>query len=164
MIVIGVDLGMTGALAAIDPRGTSVIHDLPISDDDDGKRLNGRDLILLLRVVIPTGEAAMVVAEDVRVRQQGNGGKHFNSAHSQGSLMISRGVLQAVCDIARLKLHYIQPATWKASYGLIKKKKEASRQMALKLYPACAKDLQRVKDQNRAESLLLAHYGQAHLT
>jgi crossover junction endodeoxyribonuclease RuvC len=105
------------------------------------------------------------VIEDVRPRAFGNGGKAMtNSMHSQGSMMRSRGIVEAVADIARLEIKVVQPQTWKRFYGLLGKDKGEARELACRLYPGQAPQFKRVKDHNRADATLLAHYGQGKLT
>ena len=66
----------------------------------------------------------------------------------------------------------VEPRAWQRFVGLAGKGKESRERGALpaavltarELYPAAAHDLQRVKDHNRAEALLIAHYGARTLT
>lgn len=160
MIVIGIDLGVTGALAAVDSTGSATIEDLPIVEaEDGGKRLDARAAILLLRQLIPAGEAGLLVTEDIRVRQMA--GRKMSHA-TETTLVGLRFALQAVADIARLPLRTVQPQTWKRRYAL-KADKGDARTIAAGLYPQQAHQLKRVKDHNRAEALLIAHYGRTVL-
>lgn len=158
MIHIGIDIGLTGAIAAIDAAGHSRVFDLATVSSDAGNRLDGRALILALRELCPHPHPGIVIAEDIRPRPDDSKG-HGNTMHSQGSLMRSRGIVECACDIARLPIIWVQPATWKKRFGLLKKDKDESRQVALRLMPARKADLARKKDHNRAEALLLARYG-----
>ncbi len=166
MIVMGIDLGVSGALAAIDAAGTALIEDLPIVEaDDGGKRLDARATIVLLRQLIPAGEAGLLVTEDIRVRQMA--GRKMSHA-TETTLVGLRFALQAVADIARLPLRTVQPQTWKRRYALKADKggkgvKGDARTIAAGLYPQVAHQLKRVKDHNRAEALLIAHYGRTVL-
>lgn len=160
MITIGIDIGLTGALAAVDARGTAQVRDIPTVEDGKGRRIDGRALLLTLREFVPIGEPALILFEDVRARPAGNAGAHGNTMHSQGSMMRSRGIVEAVLDITRLERKVVQPQTWKRHYGLLKTEKGASLDRARTLFPAIAHDLKRVKDHNRAEALLIAQYGQ----
>ncbi len=174
MIALAIDIGLTGALAAVDSYGTARVVDLVTVPDgkpvqrknkQTGKvtisqpmRLCGRALLLAIRQFVPPGEPARLVFEDVRPRPMGNGGAHGNTMHSQGSLMRSRGIVEAVADIARLTVSTAQPATWKRHFNLLKTEKGASREKACALYPLLAGDLKLVKHHNRAEAVLLAHW------
>jgi len=159
VIALAIDIGLTGAIAAVDSYGTARVFDLPTLPDGKTRRIDGRALILLVRDLSPlTGPGAMLVIEDIRPRPMGNGGGHGNTMHSQGSLMRSRGIVEAVADIARVEMVTVQPQTWKRHFGLLKAEKGASLEKARALYPACADSLKRQKDHNRAEAVLLAHW------
>lgn len=162
-VVVGIDLGVTGALSAIDHRGEAVIHDLPILQDDSGKRLDAPSFIRLLRTLIPVSEAGCVVTENVTVRRIAQRNAPVNFA-GESTLVGLRYAVHAACDIARIRLHFVAPQSWKAHYGITSDKTGAvAREIAASLYPQRATDLQRVRDHNRAEALLIAHYGKAKL-
>jgi len=163
-ITIGIDVGLTGAVGAVDSKGKAAVRDLQAIADGKGRRLCGRSLLLTVRELVPIGESALVVFEDVRARPMGNKGEHGNTMHSQGSMMRSRGIVEGVVDITRLDCRVVQPQTWKRHFGLIGKPKGASLELARALFPLQSDLLKRQKDHNRAESLLLARYGQEVLT
>lgn len=159
MIACAIDIGLTGAVGFVDSRGTCVVADIPtVPDGTKSRRVDGRALGLLLRQHIPAGEACIVVFEDVRPRPNP---KRGTSIVTEGSLMRSRGVIEGVLDCLRLtdRSHTVQPQTWKRAFGLIGKDKDESRTTALALYPSAQHALQRKKDHNRAEALLIAHWG-----
>lgn len=165
MIALAIDIGLTGALAAVDSYGTARVVDLPTLPDGKTRRLDGRALIVAIRAYVPPGEPAMLVFEDVRARPQGNGGGHGNTMHSQAAMFGVRRAVEAVCDIARVEMVTVQPATWKRSFGLIRLKdekpdacKERGRQVALTLYPSLAAEMKRKMDHNRADAVLMAHW------
>lgn len=158
MIAVGIDIGMTGAVAAVDHRGTCSVADLPIVEDAAGKRVHGRQLLELLRSFVPIGERGVLVFEDVRVRNIGQRGRAMNHS-AEGSLVCSRGAIQAAGDIAGLPLMVVQPRTWKARYGLGgAEDKGKAREIAVQLFPLVEHQLRRVKDHNRAEALLMARF------
>lgn len=161
MIVVGIDLGVTGAVSAVDSRGSSVIHDLPIVQDDSGKRLDAPSFIRMLRTLIPAAESGCVVTENVHVMRVA--GRAM--AHSTETTLVGlRYAVHAACDIARIRMHFVSPQAWKAHYGIKGDKTgAAARQIAQTLYPMRSDELKRVKDHNRAESLLIAHYGKDKL-
>lgn len=156
MICIGVDIGMTGAVAAVDHRGTCSVHDLPIVEDAAGKRVHGRQLLDLLRQLVPIGERGALAFEDVRVQAFAG---HRMSHKTEGTLVAARGAVQAAGDIAGLTLVPVQPKTWKARYDLKgAEDKGRAREIAVQLYPSAEHQLRRVKDHNRAEALLIARW------
>lgn len=163
MITVGIDIGVTGAVASVDSAGASTIEDIP-TKTIPGKRMVRRridpvGLAQILRRMVPAGEVAMVLIEDVHAFPGGQ-----NSPQSQGSLMHSRGMVEAVIELARFNLQVVQASAWKRFCGLIGSEKKDACAVASALYPASAAMLQRVKDHNRADALLLAHYGLRKLT
>jgi crossover junction endodeoxyribonuclease RuvC len=160
VIVIGIDIGLTGAIAAVDSHQTCAIRDLPLHERD--RRIDGAAFIRLVRELVPAGMTAIAVIEDVRPRQVGNGGRHFNSSASQASLSLSRGIITGALDIARIGVEVVQPQAWKRKLGLLKASKDDSIAKACDLYPLA--DIRLKKHHNRAEALLIAHYGRQVLT
>ena len=156
MRCIGIDLGLTGAVASVDERGDAQVLDMPTVPDGKSRRIDGRALILLLRQLVPVGQKPVFVIEDVRPRPNAARG---TTMHSEGSLMRSRGIVEGVADIMGADLRAVQPQSWKRFYALLKTEKSASLAKARTLYPSIASDLKRQKDQNRAEAVLIAHYG-----
>lgn len=161
MIILGIDPGLTGAVAAVDSAGTCAVEDLPTATIPGGglvkRRIDALALATMVRQMVPIGHACLVVIEDVRAM----GGKN-NAVQTQGSLMRTLGAIEATTEILRLRWQKVDPRQWKAFYGL-DKDKDRSLDIARELYPLAAHKLARVKDHNRAEALLLAHFGQARL-
>ena len=62
-------------------------------------------------------------------------------------------------ELARFSVHAVQPSAWKRFVGLIGEDKREACKVAATLYPAASLMLERLKDHNRADALLLAHYG-----
>jgi crossover junction endodeoxyribonuclease RuvC len=156
---IGIDLGLTGGAAMIDGATRDMaVTALPTTDSEAGRRLQGRELLAILRGWVPAGEPCFVTIEDIRPRPGDRGG-HGNTMHSQGSLMRSRGIVEAVTDIMPAQVLWVWPAKWKKQYGLIGQDKNASRATAARMFPALAHAFARVKDDGLAEAMLLAYYG-----
>lgn len=164
MIVLGIDIGVTGALVAVDGRGSCQIRDLPTQEQaktkagKNGKAMVKRrlcpvGLMRLVREFVPPGETALALFEDVHSMPGDSGPSGF-------SLGESRGVVRAVLELARLDARAIQPQAWKRHYGIVADKNgSAAREKARALYPNAADMLARVKDHNRADAVLIAHYG-----
>lgn len=173
MIVVGIDIGLSGAMAMVGNFGDASVCDLPTRESGAGNRLSGDGV----HEVLVRWAPELIVAEDIRPRPNGNDKTTGNTIHSQGSLMRSRGVIEAVADILGVEVMWVMPQTWKRHYGLIltsmpnepthkrlDRAKEASRHMAMTMLPGMAHALTRKSDHNRAESMLLALYGQARRT
>lgn len=159
MIALGIDIGLTGAMSAVDSRGTCSVHDLPVIEDASGKRIDAAALIKGIRDLIPAGIGGFIVMENIRVRAMAG---HAMSHKTETSLVLSRGVVQAVADIARIPVRTVEPQVWKRWYGL-GKEKGAALEVARRLYPCAEHMLKRQKDHNRAEALLIAHWGRSAL-
>lgn len=160
MIFLAVDIGVTGALAAIDAHGTCAVADLPtmeVAGNRVVKRkvcaLGVRDLVLHF---VRPGEAAMAVIEDVHMGM-GPG------AAARSSLDLNRGRIEAVLELLRVQVHAVPPRVWQRALGLAGKDKDASLALARQLFPSAETYLKRKKDHNRGEALLLAHYGRSVL-
>lgn len=164
MIAVGIDPGLTGALAFVDSRGSVAIEDMPTvalpGNGMIGRRVDGLALAHLVRRYVPAGNAALVLLEEVGAM----GGKN-NAVQTQVSLGRTLGAIEAVLEVLRLPPRMVKPRTWKAHYGL-DKRREDEKEAAYKgrhlataraLYPAAPLAL--AKHHNRAEALLLAHWG-----
>lgn len=157
---IGIDIGMGGAIARIHESGATSIHDMPTVGVGPDRRIDGRGLILLLRQLVVPGVPTLIVIEDIRVRKIA--GRVMN--HSTETLLVEgKGVVRAVADIMGATTVQVQPATWKRFFGLIRKNKNAGREVAMRLYPSAAPDIKRVRDHNRGDAILLAHFGLVRL-
>lgn len=161
MIFIGIDPGVSGAVAAIGPNSCAV-EDIPtIGIEGAGRtvrKIDGLELARLLRRMVPAGEECVVVLEDVHVMPSNKSGSAANT-----SLLHSKGVIEGVLAVMRMPTQLVNSQRWKRVYGLGSDKKE-SLEKARTLYPDLAKSrLARVADHNRAEGLLLAHYGKVKL-
>lgn len=160
MIVIGIDIGVTGALAAIDSRGSCQVRDLPTVEIPGNRvvrrKIDARGLAALIREFVPPGEVALALYEDVHAGM-GPG------AAARSSLDLNRGRVESVLELARLDVRAVSPQTWKRYFGLIGKDKSDAREIAARLYPQAAHEFKRAKDHNRADAVLLAIYGQGRL-
>lgn len=161
MIWVGIDPGVSGAVAAIGPNSCDV-EDIPtIAMGGTGRtvrKIDGLALAKMLRRFVPAGEPCMVVLEDVHVMPSSKSGSAANT-----SLLHSKGVIEGVLAVLRMQTELVNSRKWKGMYGLDSDKK-ASLEKARTLYPVLAKSrLARVKDHGRAESLLMAHFGKVRL-
>ena len=148
--IVGIDPGLTGAIAILGPNG-AIVEDIPVMANGSSAKvknvINAPELARLLRPHIT--EIDMAYVERVST-MPGQG------VASQGSLMHSAGVIEGVLGALGVPVMLVSPAKWKKAMGL-GSDKEASRAVAQRLFPDAP--LGRKKDHNRAESLLLAEYG-----
>lgn len=166
MIFVGIDPGLTGACAVIDRNGVRAIFDLPTmqapevgTDAKVQRKIDGRAFHKLLLQHCPLSEGRpQVIIEKVGTM----GGKN-NAVQTQGALMRSLGAIETVMECMTYPIHYVAPRKWKSLYKLGAVKAE-SLEKARGLYPAAGNDLRLQKHHNRAEALLLAHWGKVELS
>lgn len=150
-VIIGIDPGLTGAIAVLDASGKSIIQlaDMPTAPDNKKQKVSGMGLKKILGQYTPT-DVQMVYLERVSARP----GQGVVSMFSFGR---SVGAVEAVINLLELPLTYITPQQWKRSAGLLRTEKDASRGKVLDLYPNA--DVFRKKDTGRADAILIARYG-----
>lgn len=158
MNYIGIDPGITGAIAIIHDHG-SELFDLPVMMKGNGKtkvknEIDGSGLARILNNYNP--KCSIVGIELVHAMPATNkSGKRVQGVATINSLGDSRGCIRGVCQAMGFQFEYIQPAKWK-KYFKLNRDKETARSLAIRLFPS--HDLHRKKDHNRAEALLIAKY------
>ncbi len=157
MLILGIDLGLDGAVAAITPNGRCQIEDIPTftlqSRGMVKRAVAPVELMSVIRRLVQPGEKAIAIVEEVHTFP----GK-VNSPQANGSLMETKGCVRAVLALAGIDTMWVDPQAWKSLYGL-GSSKDASLGIARSLYPDLQPMLSRKRDHNRGESVLLAHYG-----
>ena len=150
--MIGIDPGLTGAVAVLDKFGRLVnLHDLPTAGNGKGSakvknQISAPELANILQLY-PNSIACL---ESVASRPgQGVAGV-FSLGDSFGCI---RGTLGAL----RIPLIMVSPNAWKNACGIAKgADKDYSRTLALQLFPEANIGLK--KHHNRAEAILLARH------
>ena len=152
MLYIGIDIGITGAVAVLTPKGELCeVFDLPTCEGR-GKRTRTIDTVKLFDRLSPfQRDCGLHVAyEDIHAMPNGSIAS-FSLGHS---LACVENVLSVLgCN----SINCVDPADWKNHFGLLRKGKFSSLELSRRMYPDAP--LSRKKDHNRAEALLLATYG-----
>jgi hypothetical protein len=153
-MIIGIDPGITGAIAVVDNDGQVVLHDLATCPKDRGKGLMIHagllaDLLRAYRCDHKDSLGDVVVLESVTSSPQ----MGVTSAFSFGR---SLGVIEGVVAGLGYPLVLVQPSAWKKAFGLIGRDKDEARNVATRLAPQVGELLKRKKDIGRAEALLIA--------
>ena len=159
MIHIGIDPGLTGAVAFVNDQhqhARALVFDLP--RHATAHRLDGYALAALMREHSPADEACRVYLEQIHAAANHSGGGA--SMQSMGSMMRSVGIILGAIDCTRFPLTEVGPQRWKRFFGLDSNKAK-SLQLARRLYPELQPALKRAKDDGRAEAVLIAHWGRA---
>jgi crossover junction endodeoxyribonuclease RuvC len=158
--VAGIDPGVTGSIALYDIERKALLCflDIPVDTIKVGrtekKRVNIAGLVDVCREVA-VFYPELVVIEDV-------GGLPGQSAPAAFSFGFTTGALHAAIAAQKLPIHAVPPARWKRALN-VPASKDGARHIASRLFPAAASQLSRVKDDGKAEALLMALYGARHV-
>jgi crossover junction endodeoxyribonuclease RuvC len=144
MIILGVDPGVSGALAffSTDQTDQVGVYDMPILDGDVDPHL--------LHRLIGDRQPAMAMIE----RSHPHPKEGVSSVWRYASAFTTAVV---VIKLLKIPLVFVTPAQWKKSLHLTKDK-EQSRARAIETFPYCAAAFQLKKHHNRAEAAMLAYY------
>lgn len=153
MIYIAIDPGLTGAIAAIDDDAQLVLcADLPVVRDNKLAWIDSNDLTGLFLECLQGRPARITVERAQAMPRQG-----VSSTFTTGCVL---GSILAACQRIHAPLTLVTAAVWKRSMGL-DATKAVSLDKARLQFPTA--DLDRKKDHNRAEALLLAEYSRRTL-
>jgi len=153
---IGIDPGITGALAFFAPSG-SLLHvvDMPtttltgkrqaVSASELGKIVSG----WCDRGVMTHGVTAFLEQVSAMPKQ---------GVSSMFSFGTSYGIVQGVLGALQMPVQFVTPQAWKKRAGIPpKSEKDFARTVAQRLYPSAS--LERKKDIGRADAILIARFG-----
>lgn len=156
--VLGIDPGISGALAALDSNGNLVVEDFPVHavKTSLGRARNELDLVQLAQFIQGISAAVdHVFIERVNAMPGQGVTSMFRFGYSAGAV---HGVIAAL----GLPVTFVTPQTWQKAQG-VGAGADAARQRASQLFPQYATELARKKDQHRADATLIARYGLAIL-
>ena len=153
MKIIGIDPGLSGAIAILENNKVLNIFEMPVmSEGKKNKRqLNSAQLVKLLKENISENEEVSVVVEQVNAMP----GQGVTSMFNFGQ---SFGVIKGICSALSLPIYFVRPTKWKKHFNLIKTNKDASRTKVIEVYPEISSKLSRKKDSNKADAILIARY------
>lgn len=170
MIVLTIDPGISGALAAVDHNGGARVVDMPVRARQTvgGKRRNEVDPPALMRIVrdlVPADETAIVVMEDMHAFV--GGGERQGSMASQASLAATKAT---ICTVLELAAHpvtqLVTPKRWQAFFGIANRPDDTTKKQSLRiareLYGRAFCPLE--KHDGRADALLIARWALRNLT
>lgn len=148
LLILGIDPGAGGALALYDPSGQiqPALYDMP------------SDPLVLARLItaIAAHDELEVVIEQVHSLPRQQGAFRFG---------FTTGIIHGVLAAHDLVPALAPPSQWKPAMGLRRmpdesetQNKARARALATQLFPQIATQFKRVRDDGRAEALLLAVY------
>ena len=153
MKIIGIDPGLSGAIAILKNNKVLNIMDMPVmSEGKKNKRqLNSALLVSLIKENIIEGEEVSVVVEQVNAMP----GQGVTSMFNFGQ---SFGVIKGICAAMQLPIFFVRPVKWKKHFEIINTQKDASRTKAIEMFPKISSILSRKKDSNKADAILIASF------
>lgn len=160
---IGIDPGVSGALALLEDGWPVLLADMPTMT-----KASGKDAVApnALRAILrewrrrAPGADCLVVLEQVNAMPSDDGGERRGmGAASAFGFGTSYGIAWGIAVGVGLKVQQVVPTVWKRSWGLLGKEKDAGRIECLSQWPAIADQLKRKRDTGRAEAALMASWG-----
>lgn len=159
MLIIGCDPGLTGAIALIDGTRSTLLgcEDLPVCDNgtSSGSMKRWIDSAAFLGLLQSWAERFDFAHSDVEIFIERPIPMPSLPAQTIASQFDTFGVLRSHLQ-RRGPVNFVNPREWKKFFGL-GTDKNASRATCQALYPSAP--VGRVRDHNRAESILLGHFG-----
>jgi crossover junction endodeoxyribonuclease RuvC len=151
--VIGIDPGISGAIAVFEDGVLICVVDMPTLKIASGKTMKSHISAVSLMDILdggyPRNEAHIVVEKVGAMPGQG-----VTSMFNFGR---SAGIIEGVVAALRMPHTYVTPATWTKAVGRAAGK-DASRMRAMELFPAKADLFKRAKDDGRADAALIAYW------
>lgn len=140
--------------AAIDPGAVhaaiAVFHDDTPVFVDDIRTANGMLDSVTFAHALRDMKVERIVVENVHAMPK----QGLSSTFRFG---MGCGIIHGVAGALRLPLALVTPSQWKG-YHLLRSDKEAARAMAIRKWPEHARHLDRKKDADRAEALLIGDW------
>ena len=144
--MIGVDPGITGAIAVIRDGKLRQVYDMPVHMD----RADGKEIGAILTAEMT--DDTIVFVEHTQPMPK-------NGSIASFKLGLNTGVVLGAVQALGIPLRRPRPIEWKRSNGLVGKDKDASRGLARELWPQFADRFKLVKHDGRAEACLIARHG-----
>jgi len=154
--VIGIDPGASGAIALLVNGVLISVHDMPTVTVERNKAQK--------RQVCPAGLSWLIgrmtgpyVTKAIVEKVGAMPGQGVSSMFSFGR---SVGIIEGVLAAKQIPVTFTTPQAWQKQSGAAKGK-DGSRQRVMELFPSQAHLFARVKDDGRADAVLIALMGQA---
>ena len=153
MKIIGIDPGLSGAIAILENKKVLKIFDMPVmSEGKKNKRqLNSAQLVNIVKENINNNEEIAVVVEQVNAMP----GQGVTSMFNFGQTF---GAIKGVCAALSLPIYFVRPSKWKKHFELINSAKDSSRTKAIEMYPLLSSELSKKKDVNKSDAILIARF------
>ncbi len=153
MIVVGIDPGLSGAIAILENNKVLNIFDMPVMAEGkkNKRQLNSAQLVSIIKDgTKPESEIAVVVEQVNAMPGQG-----VTSMFNFGQTF---GAIKGVCAALKLPIFFVRPSKWKKHFELINSSKDSSRTKVIEMYPSLSSQLAKKKDVNKSDAILIARF------
>ena len=153
MKIIGIDPGLSGAIAVMENNKIEGIFDMPVMPEGkkNKRQLNSAQLVKILKDNIKENEEVSIIVEQVNAMP----GQGVTSMFNFGQTF---GAIKGICAALGLSIFFVRPAKWKKHFELINSTKDASRTKAIEIYPSISDKLSKKKDVNKSDAILIARF------
>ena len=130
MKIIGIDPGLSGAIAVLEDNKVLGIYDMPVmAEGKKSKRqLNSAQLVSIIKQNTYSNDEIAIVVEQVNAMP----GQGVTSMFNFGQTF---GAIKGVCAALKLPIFFVRPSKWKKHFELINSSKDASRTKVIEMYP-----------------------------
>ena len=154
MKIIGIDPGLSGAIAILENNKVLNIFDIPVMTEGkkNKRQLNSALLVNLLKENInKEDEEVAVVVEQVNAMP----GQGVTSMFNFGQTF---GAIKGICAALEFPIYFVRPSKWKKHFELINSSKDSSRTKVIEMYPKLSNQLAKKKDVNKSDAILIARF------
>jgi len=148
---IGIDPGASGAIALLVGRELVSVHDMPTVTVERNKAQKRQVCPAGLSLLMQQLSPHKAIVEKVSAMP----GQGVSSMFSFGR---SVGIIEGVLAAKQIPVTFVTPQSWQKQSGAAKGK-DGSRQRVMELFPSQAHLFARVKDDGRADAVLIALAG-----
>ena len=153
MKIIGIDPGLSGAIAILQNNKVLNLFDMPVMAEGkkNKKQLNSAQLVNIIKENTQNNEEVVVVVEQVNAMP----GQGVTSMFNFGQTF---GAIKGICAALKLPIFFVRPSKWKKYFELINSSKDSSRTKVIEMYPSLSNELSRKKDVNKSDAILIARF------
>ena len=153
MRILGIDPGLSGAIAILEDKKVVGIFDMPVMAEGkkNKRQLNSAQLVNIIKENIGNNDETAVVVEQVNAMP----GQGVTSMFNFGQTF---GAIKGVCAALELPIFFVRPSKWKKHFELINSSKDSSRTKAIEMYPYLSNQLSKKKDVNKSDAILIARF------
>ncbi len=153
MKIIGIDPGLSGAIAVLKDIKVLSLFEMPVMAEGkkNKRQLNSAQLVNIIKENTNDEEEIAVIVEQVNAMP----GQGVTSMFNFGQTF---GAIKGVCAALGLPIFFVRPSKWKKHFELINSSKDASRTKVIEMYPSFSKQLEKKKDVNKSDAILIARF------